>query len=369
MMQKKSSIKDEKVLSKILGKIKALYSYDEIILGVNHRCNLDCKFCYINYDNSLQTKEMTLEEYSKLILEAKELGVTAYRIGEREPFYTPERTFQVINLIRKIYSEEPQKPIEISLVTNGILAEKNLQKAIDKKIFLDHMVFSIDGFDKTHRFLRNIEDEIKGDVVKQLLQTAKDYRESGVAKKVWINSVLTNQNYNVIPAFIKYAHKFDSKFNFFSIDIFNENIEKKNSYLKTNKKQFLWFMEKMIKVSKEENINLELVVLGNKQMKPYLKWLHEGEYLKGDSKIDASLYYINDSNAPFRIYYQLFPTEYVRSIRVGSDGFVMGIGREIMKGDYRKHSIGNVRNKPLKQLWDSVREKSMELMIKEFFSN
>ena len=367
MLQKTTLISNKERLKKIFGKIKTLYSYDEIILGVNHKCNLDCKFCYINYSNSLQTKEMTLKEYSKLIRDAKKLGVDGYRIAEREPFYTPKKTFQVINLIRKIYSESPKKSVEISLVTNGILAKKNLQKAIDKKIFLDHMIFSIDGFDDTHRFLRNIKNDIKGYVVKQLLQTAKDYRVSGVAKKVWINSVLTSKNYGEIPEFIKYAHKFDSKFNLFSIDIFNENIEKKNGYLKTNKKQFIEFIKNMIKISKEENISTELIILGNKQMRPYLKWLREEDYLQGNSKIDANLFYINDSNSPFKIYYQLFPTEYIRSIRVSSDGFVMGIGREIMKGDYRKHSIGNMKNRTLKQLWNEIREKSMELIVEEYY--
>jgi len=353
-------------LEQISSSLRGLFSYDEIVLGVNHRCNLNCEFCYIDYDNSFETNEMSMQDYRNLLMQARDLGVRTYILAEREPFMTPSRTFNVINLIRQVYSSEKSQDAEIFLVSNGILADENLQEAARQGVFLDTLAFSLDGFDKTHRNLRRIPYDIKGDIAEKILQTAKKYKEYGIIKRLGMNSVLTNKNYQEIPKLIEHAHK-NYPFDMFSIDVFNENPKKRNGHLKTNKKQFQEFLKETSDISRKKDIKTELIILGNRQMRPYLQWARDFGFLRGESKIDANLFYVDDTQEPFRIYYHLFPTEYVRSVRVGSDGFVMGIGLEIMKGDYRKHSIGNVKEKPLKELWDEVRAKSVPLTVEEFY--
>ncbi|MFZ5955453.1 MAG: radical SAM/SPASM domain-containing protein [Nanoarchaeota archaeon] len=349
--------------SKLAEKLKKFFGYDSIILGVNHACPLMCEKCYLNYPFSFQTNEISLEDYERIIKQAKELNVSEFRIAEKEPFSTPQRLFDIINLIKKVYGKQKH---EIVMVTNGILAKENFESTKRNKIFFDYLCFSIDGFDETDKILRKRSKEIYEKIsVREILETAKQYKK--ISSKLCINSVLTNKNYKELPEFIEWAHKIAPEIDLFSIDIFNEVPEKNNSHLKCSIMEFDEFIKKIEEKANNKKIRIDLVIYANKKMKEYLKWLYENKYIKENADMTKNLFFVSQRGY-FRIFYQLFPIEGIKDLRISSDGYVMGLANELMSGNYRQEAVGNIKEESLKELWSKFREKNLKKLIAEYLN-
>jgi len=103
---------------------------------VNRKCNLHCPFCYADSGlNAEGNNQLMLEEYERVILEAKELGAkTVHIAGWEEPFcakisYDPKtKSFPLIDYANSL-------EIRAVFFTDGTLITKEIaEKLIHKDV-------------------------------------------------------------------------------------------------------------------------------------------------------------------------------------------------------------------------------------------
>ncbi len=116
------------------GRSKALapYKLDELWLYYTLACNLRCKHCLVSAGKGLK-KELTTDEFKKVIDEGIKLGVKRFYITGGEPFIK-EGIFELIRYITKI------KKRELIILTNATLFDDNkiarLKKIMSPKLLL-----------------------------------------------------------------------------------------------------------------------------------------------------------------------------------------------------------------------------------------
>jgi radical SAM protein with 4Fe4S-binding SPASM domain len=146
------------------GEAIAPYKLDELWLYYTLACNLRCKHCLVNAGKSLK-KELTTEEFKKVIDEAVKLGVRRFYITGGEPFIK-EGIFELIRYITKT------KKRELIILTNATLFDDKkiaeLKKLMSPKLILQ---VSLEGpYAKIHDKLRgkgSFDAAVKG--IKKLI--------------------------------------------------------------------------------------------------------------------------------------------------------------------------------------------------------
>lgn len=129
-------------LSSFDGRMKVLYLY------VTRECNLRCRHCWISA-GPRQTRDelqLSLEEFKRIIDDAKALGVQHIKITGGEPFVYPK----ILQLIRFAVYKIPRVTVE----TNGMLLKPETIEVLSQFHNL-HLNVSLDGATpETHIFLR-----------------------------------------------------------------------------------------------------------------------------------------------------------------------------------------------------------------------
>lgn len=194
-------------------KIKRIHSWIKeksqppfkVIIIPTNRCNLNCFSC----PNSLsrakgifkKEEEVKDEDWLKLVKEGLEFGVKEwYVLGGGEPLL---RKNAVVNMIRLIKSYNKNYICEI--ITNGTLLTEDVAKEL-VILGLDKLLVSIDGPNaETHDYLRGAKNAFEN--ISENLKFLKKYKTKFKSEKpvVQINTVLTNKNYDQMPAIIKFA--------------------------------------------------------------------------------------------------------------------------------------------------------------------
>lgn len=166
----------------------------KIQLNPTNRCNLECRFCWQRTGDEIDYSEVKDERYLNLIDEAKSLGTQEIEItGGGEPLM---RKSIVLQLIEKIKS----KGMEGKLITNGTdFKKEDLQKVVN--CGWDEVVFSVDGLEETHEYLRQV-DGCFGETVSSMkkLESLRDGKP-----KVTLHMVLCKENYDELVETVKLA--------------------------------------------------------------------------------------------------------------------------------------------------------------------
>jgi len=123
-------------------------------------------------------KEMTLGESFKLADELAELGNRRIILSGGEPFLRKE-WYDIAKYLRK-------KDIEVGIITNGSLVEKNLDKICEADLFA--MGFSVDGEEETHDMLRGVPG-----LHKKVFSSIKELKKRGQA----VSIVTSVSKYNI----------------------------------------------------------------------------------------------------------------------------------------------------------------------------
>jgi len=146
----------------------------KVALQLTTRCNLKCSYCYVNYSNYKQIKEINKNQWFKTIDELYSYGTRWLWFLGGEPILQ-KGLGEIIDYAKK-------KGMFCELNTNGILiSEKNI--SILKK--LDAMAVSIDGDEKSNDYYRG-----EGSY-KKAINVVKLLKEAGV--NVRIHSILTRR--------------------------------------------------------------------------------------------------------------------------------------------------------------------------------
>lgn len=124
----------------------------EIRFEIIQKCNLNCKYCYVDkITKSEGTKELSFEEIKKAVQEAMKQGLEAVSITGGEPLLRYDLVKQVI----KFCSD---KKLKTGILTNGTLSDENKIKEL-KKLGLTWIRISLDGSNqKVNSFCRSLSD-------------------------------------------------------------------------------------------------------------------------------------------------------------------------------------------------------------------
>jgi len=149
-----------------------------LILSITSSCNLKCTGCYAAATGTLcknsNTKSLNLEQWTKIIQEAKELGVFGFIIAGGEPFLMPN----LLGLSEKF------KDRLFLIFTNGtILGIQDIERL--KRLRNTIIIVSVEGD-------QNLTDERRGQgVYEQAINTINDLDSIGVISGI---SATINRN-------------------------------------------------------------------------------------------------------------------------------------------------------------------------------
>jgi len=146
----------------------------ELVLEVTSICNLNCKYCYVNGCKA----EPSLSEIKRIIDEAADLSVFQFCISGGECFLRKD-VFQILEYAIK-------KGLDLSIVTNGTLLNKNVVKFLDELNLIRFLQISIDSH------IEDIHNSVRGkykNTIKGLENICEYSTESPI-----IGSVIHKQN-------------------------------------------------------------------------------------------------------------------------------------------------------------------------------
>ena len=116
-------------------------------LILTSKCNMRCKHCYGSYGNNIPEKELTGDEWIKVIEDLTKNGVFFVNISGGEPTTHPD----FIKIIDALIKNE----IYFMLTTNGVFSDKILKSILKAKDYILGIQISLDGADWiTHGYLR-----------------------------------------------------------------------------------------------------------------------------------------------------------------------------------------------------------------------
>jgi len=174
---------DEKIiLNNFIGNfnlpvIKALTDVKTMILHSTWKCNLNCKYCYLDIDE-IEKKEMPLENMLSAIKQFSDVGGLFLDISGGEPLTRED--------LPAIVKKGHDLALRVTIVTNGTLL--NPKKIEDIKDYIHQISISMDGINESHNYLRG-----EGTFEKMIysLNLLKDY-----SIPTGVTTVVTNSNSN-----------------------------------------------------------------------------------------------------------------------------------------------------------------------------
>ena len=181
-----------------IGKKPGPYSIE---LSPTLKCNLNCKFCWRHEKKEIEFgKELTKEDYFKLLDEAKKMDVKEIKIiGGGEPTFRRD-TIKIMQKIKEL-------GFFGYICTNGTMfTKKDIELLV--KIKWNHLKISFHGPDeKTHDYLTNVQGSFK-EVIKNinLINQFKAEFKSNLPF-IEFGFVLGNKNFKKVPDMIKLANK------------------------------------------------------------------------------------------------------------------------------------------------------------------
>ncbi len=167
-------------------------------------CNIDCVFCDTTYRKGKQHGELTAEDYWKLLDEAESLGVRrVFLLGGGEPLVRKDVTPELMRRIKA-------KGMEGLIATNGTLFDDGLIEQVLATRW-DELHFSLDAPDPAiNDYLRGRQG-VFAKVAKVMCRLSGLKRARGDwgprdAPRLLIHAVVTNKNFHLFDAMVRFAH-------------------------------------------------------------------------------------------------------------------------------------------------------------------
>ncbi len=292
-------------------------------LELTYRCNLQCPYCYVGSDRN--KPELTTEEWRNVIDQIPFYGIVTLVGGE--PLIRKDFIDILAYTSKKVLNKT-------HVVSNGVLLNDEIIKAFIKyKLLL--LSISLDGYGEKHDINRG-----KNGIFDKIISNLENLKSQKPNQIIDIKTIVLGNNLDDLVKLYKLCDKMG--FNFFSISFLRNNYWKQNSILQEN------FIP-------EFNQNYPI--------KPYFDIEHfkevykEIQSLKGKTKIRFSPKFEYSKNhlekiekfftlpeeKPVQEIYQNCTYPY-NNIMINPEGFVYPC---------LSLKIGNVKDKPIKELFNS----------------
>lgn len=312
----------------------------EVSYFVNNSCNLNCKHCYVGYEN--KENELSIEQWKKTFENLIGLGALTFGNVGKEPLLSFDKTLSILDYLFKKRLENPK--IRFGLVTNGTLLDKDKIKELEKRK-PDYLDISIDGIEEDHDFIRG-----KGNYQKTLknLKLMKTISPS-LFEKVFVSFTLMNHNKNKLNQMVQELSKQDLKKFLMSPYVDSKH----NNLLTISDKDvaqiYLGIIQgKIIDFSKISSVQI-LLKSDYDSQKDLISLLVHKEVIDTDNlMIDEYGVIFNLHKKPkgskVIINYMPVSETFSKAIRISHDGYVSGC-LEMFHKDYPKRAKTQIRNK------------------------
>ncbi len=336
---------NEESEEKFLELIKQKINIREMVLFPSTYCNLSCKHCSYHC-KSTGRYEISIERTKRLIEEGIKLGIKLFILVGREPLFDIKRTKQILDFL-------DQKKVKFGIVTNGTLIEKNIN--ILKNYKFDYFDVSIDGTEKFHDLTRGKE------VFKKAEKGIDLIRKYNLTNKQFISSVIMSYNYKNLPEMIKRFSKKGIKN--FSLGVYVYTGLNPKEWILT-KDQLIEFIDSL----KNSKSSAEQIIIDiHAHVHSYWEYLiQKGIIVKTQVKVDKNnVIYYKIPNTKIFLKNSLFTTSFWNSAIITADGFYLDDYEYLIRSDYKKLAIGNVKKKSLKEIIHKVKQKSPKRFMKK----
>lgn len=126
----------------------------EMKVAITQKCNYDCKYCFTEYGEGHLKDEYTYEEFTKLIDEALEIGMSQVSFTGGEPFMHKD----FLRMVKYVY----EKGMTINeILTNGSLITEDILNYLESQYYLPEMRISYDGVNNKHNEIRQTNSSDK----------------------------------------------------------------------------------------------------------------------------------------------------------------------------------------------------------------
>ena len=321
----------------------------EVSYFINNTCNLNCKHCYVGYEN--QEDSLSVEEWKKAFEELISLNATTFGNVGKEPLLSWEKTKELLIFLKEKRNENPK--IRFGLVTNLTLLTPKIAEKLNE-ILPDYLDVSLDGIKESHEFIRgngNFEKTFNN------LRIISE-KFPNLLNKIFISFVLMKHNKTDFREMLNQLSKIKIKKILISPYVTVES-EKKifSKQLGLTKEEIINFYKEIIKGKYLKELdNFEIIIKNDRDTLEELMNLCIKENLINTNKLLIDEYgvifnqYEIGSN---KIIINYIPEKdlFDLPIRISHDGYVGNCYAQFFK-DYpnREEVLGNIRKTNIKEI-------------------
>ena len=303
----------------------------EIGIFVNDECNLKCQHCYVvsTHKKIKCRKSLKLKEWSKIIQDALNLGITHFSIIGKEPLLSPE-------VVKLILEKLNQKKVSYEIITNGIFIPENISWL--KKYKFNFFSISFDGYKEDHDKIRG-----KGNYLQSRngLLTAN---KAGI-QNLTISHTIMPHNINNLDKMIKDLASCGAKY--FSLG-FCFPTEYNNKHLISG--------EKLNNLPDSIDVSLNIATESNAKLigELFRNGFFNQKFAVTEDLAPSLIKVILDKPR-IAIQINILPIMFYGGFRLECDGSVLDhcVDAQIVK---RRKGFGNIKKQSLFELWDKSRK-------------
>ena len=317
----------------------------QLELGIGNVCGLECQHCFLGYDSGATIGQLTpmtalLDTVTDMV---EELGTRTIAIVDRDAL-TPKRSIPFFEHTAKLRKKYPE--IKFGGVTNGLAIDRYADDL--ERIRLDYLDISMEG-------LRDEHDKIRGkgnfDLVFKNLRIALKRQ---LAERVIVAATLHRFNDDSI---IRMIHQLILEEGVQWFDIGPLMAVKMQQY-QLQQRDIVEFLDSLsqslipVKVSQPVTILVEICAYCAAFIPALIDsgWLIP-EQIRQDKY--GHLYQnvrVNDS-ITITLRPELIPEYWRHTLRISSDGYVVGGCEPLTQKDYTKLAVGNIQIESIQEIY------------------
>lgn len=319
----------------------------EVSYFVNNICNLNCKHCYVGYNE--KNHNLSVEEWKSVFNDLIELGGLTFGNVGKEPLLNWDKTKKLLEFFYEKRKENPK--LRFGLVTNGVLLDELKIKELSE-LMPNYIDISLDGTEKEHDYIRG-----KGNF-DRTLNNMKLIRNINpeLSDKIFVSSVLMKHNKDKFKEMIRKVSNYEIKH--FLISPYVKSEKDFNEGLSLSLDEIINFYSDAIsgKLFGEEKTGLEIILKNDYDtLKPVMDKCVEERIIDLDSLlIDEYTTIFNKYGfGENRVIINYIPLKqtFSKEIRISHDGFVSNCYSQFFE-NYPKQEevIGNIKEKSIKEI-------------------
>ncbi|WP_414572842.1 radical SAM protein [Nostoc sp. CCY 9925] len=317
----------------------------QLELGIGNTCGLECKHCFLGYKNGAMITELTpmpilLNTVTTMI---EEMGTRLIAVTDRDAL-TPNRSIPLFKHIAKLRIKYPQ--IKMGGVTNGLTIDKYADSL--ETIKLDYLDISLDGLRQEHDAIRG---KGKFDVVLNNLRIALNRQ---LAQRVIVAITLHRFNDSSV---IRLIHKLiiEEKIQWFDI---GPLMAVKMQKYQLQAKDIVEFLDslsqslKPLRVSQPVTILMEICAYCAAFIPALIDrgWLIP-ENIRQDQYGHLYQNICINGSITITLRPELIPEYWRHTLRISSDGYVIGGCEPLTQRDYTQLAVSNIQLEDIQNIY------------------